>query len=159
MFYYKYSKMTRRAIIFNAVVTSIIGLVHCYNAYRIAETARIINEYRVENQVAKTTAIKRLTDAGVSLYIGGEFASYFGILMAIITLILLYRFKSSNGFLITIVTATSCFISNVIGGAMLYYLMFSHKLESAESVQAAKRKSGKEKSEWEGFISNRAGSK
>ncbi len=159
MFYYKYSKMTRRVIVFNAVLTLIIGLVHCYNVYRIEETTRIINEYRELHHVTRDTAIDRLTEAGVSLFIGNEFATYFGIVMTIVALILLYNFKSNNGFFITMTTAISCFLANIIGGILLFYLIFSHRLESFTSEQMANSTVNREKSDWEGFISNRAGKK
>ncbi len=145
--YYKFSKMAKTIIIINVILTLIVGSVHVYNAHRLKESNEIILNYMEEHQVIKNTAIRLLENDGVELFINYELTTYFGIVMTVLTLFMLYKFGKNNGFFFGFFAAVFSVFTSLIGGLLLFYLMFSGKSEVKGNSGAYSLRN-----EWEKFI-------
>lgn len=145
--YYKFSKLAKTIIIINLVLTLSVGIIHGYNIHRLNESNEIINEVMEEKQVIRLTAIRILESEGEELFIDKEMTTYFGVFVSILTLYLLYKFSKSNGFFFGFFAAFCGIFTSLIGGLLLFYLLFSEKSEVN-----GKRERHSIKNEWEEFI-------
>ncbi|MBI9011221.1 MAG: hypothetical protein JEZ08_03255 [Clostridiales bacterium] len=149
--YYKFSKSAKAIIILNVVLCLVIGIMHSYNVHRLNESNEIIYNYMEENNVIKETAIRLLEKDGVELFVGKEFTTYFGVLVSFLSLILLYVYGKHNGFIVGFFAAFFCVFTSLIGGMLLFYIMFSGKSETTQYRQVTSIKN-----EWEKFIHNKS---
>ena len=145
--YYKFSKSAKAIIILNVILAIVIGGIHGYNVHRLNESNEIINTYMEENKVIKNTAIRLLEKDGVELFYGKEFTTYFGVLVSFLSLILLYFYAKNNGFFVGFFAAFFGAFTSLIGGMLLFYIMFSGKSETSQYRQVTSIKN-----EWEKFI-------
>lgn len=144
---YRFSKFAKRIIYFNALLTLFIGAFHCYNVYRMKVSNDKILAAMEASNVTRDTAIRMLERAGESLFINKELTTYFGIIVSIATLVLLYQFAKNNGFFFAISAAFCSMFTSLIGGLLLFYLIFSGKSEVAR--EKGQRKAG---NSWESYI-------
>ena len=83
----------------------------------------------------------------MDLFLNQELTTYFGIFVTILTLILLYKFGKHNGFFYGFFAAFSGMFTTLIGGILLFYLLFSGKCEVNGNNTGYSFKD-----EWEDFI-------
>lgn len=150
--HYRLSKHARVIIIINIILALIVGVVHCYNVYRIMDTERIIEERMAEDGIVRESAIRFLEREGVDLFIGFEFETYSGLIVTIATILLMYRFSKSNGFVLGFMAGFSAMFTSFIGGLLMFYTLLSNK------SQTTTRSSGafSSEDEFETFIHSRA---
>lgn len=128
--YYKFSKLMKTIIIFNIVLTLIIGITHGYNIHRINETNEIIVNAMEEQNVSRETAIRRLLKDGEKLFLGQELATFFGVFISITTLFLLYKYSKNSGFFWGFFAALCAVFTSFIGGFLLFYVILSGRSET-----------------------------
>jgi len=149
--YYKFSKLAKAIIILNVVLSIVIGTMHVYNVHRLNESNEIIQTFMEENKVIKNTAIRMLEKDGVELFYDKEFTTYFGVLVSFLSLFLLYKYGKDNGFMFGFFAAFFGVFTSLIGGMLLFYVMFSGKSETNQYRQVTSIKN-----EWEKFIHNKS---
>lgn len=155
--YYKFTKLTKTIIIFNIVLTILIGLTHGYNVHRLKASNERINEYMVEEKVFRPTAIRRLRDDGENLFIDKEFTTFFGVIVSILSLILLLKYAKHNGFMLGFFAAFFCVFTSLLGGMLLFYILFSGKSEIHGKVLSnKKRQKSSLKGGWEEYIHDKS---
>ncbi|MCH4887780.1 hypothetical protein EZV73_09355 [Acidaminobacter sp. JC074] len=147
----KLTKMAKRIIVFNLIITLILVGMHLYNLHRINETTEMIMLYMEENDVSRDTAILELTHAGEELFIGGEFGVYYGLTISGIAIAMLIVFSKKNGFFLGFFTAIVCTFTTFIGGLLLFYVILSGK--SQIDIDPNKFSL---RNDWEKFIHTRA---
>ncbi len=131
MFYYKYSKLTRFTVIFNMIYAIGSLIYYSYQHMLISASEKMILAYMRENGVIRDTAIRALQNSGEVLHFSTANVVV-GINLAIACIILLLFFRKNNAFLLVMVTALACTLLNFVGGAFLFFLMFTNRLESEE---------------------------
>lgn len=149
--YYRFSKLAKAIIIINVVLTLAVAVIHGYNIHRINVSNQKIVKVMQENKVIRDTAIRMLEREGEELFIDKELTTYFGMFFSILTLFLLYKFTKDNGFFFGISAAFTSVFTSLIGGFLLFYVIFSGKSEIG-----GKRQGYSFKDEWEKFIHKKA---
>lgn len=152
--YYKFSKLAKAIIIINVLLTIAFLLMHSYNIYRINETAKIISEWMAQNNETWQSSIYTLQRNGVELFINREFATYFGVFITTLTLILSYKFAKHNSFFVGLFLIITSMLSSVVGGVLLLFLIFSGKSETEKN-----KKTNNIKDAWEEFVHQEAAKK
>ncbi|MBI9014808.1 MAG: hypothetical protein JEZ08_21440 [Clostridiales bacterium] len=123
------SKLMRRVIILNVVITLIAFAIHGYYLYRVFESNDQIVRVMQDKQVIRETAIRMLEKEGVKLHIGDGVTINFGIFISITTLVLLYIYSQTNGFFAGFFAALCAVLTTYIGGLLLFYVFLSGKSE------------------------------
>jgi hypothetical protein len=128
--YYKFSRLAKGLILFNVFITILVLMFHFYNVHRINDTQAQIVEKMQEQGVTRKTAIYMLQHEGVELYLNKEFGTYFGICASMLTLLLSYKFGKHNGFMYGIGLGLASTLTTLVGGVLLFGLLFSGKSET-----------------------------
>ncbi len=147
----RFTKMAKVIIIINLIITLILLGTHGYNIHRINETTEIIVQYMGDHNVSRDTAVRELIESGEELFIGNEFAVYFGMTVTAITLAMLLLFTRFNGFFLGFFTAVCCLFTSFIGGLLLFYVILSGK--SQRDIDPNKFSL---RNDWEKFVHKRA---
>ncbi len=149
--YHRFSNLTKKVIVFNIIISILISGFHMYNAYKLSENNKIIKAYMLENEVLRNTAIDGLKADGVELFHDKEMATYFGLCMCFLSVLSLYKFSQTNEFFVGFFSAVFLLLSSLIGGFLLFYLLFSGKTE-----KNVKLKKLSVRNEWEEFVHKRS---
>ena len=149
--YYKFTKLAKNIIIINIVLTLLIVAYHGYNVNRINETQEIIMTAMAEQDMSREIAIEWLLQDGVDLYLGQEFATFFGLFMSAVTLILVYKYSRTNGFFFGFFAAVCAVFTTLIGGFLLFYLILYGRVEIDGNPRAHSLEN-----KWEKYIHNRS---
>ncbi len=149
--YHRFSNLTKKVIVFNIIISILISGFHMYNAYKLSESNKVIQAYMSENNVLRNTAIKRLKNDGVELVHDKEMATYFGICMCFLAILTLYKFSQSNEFFVGFFSGIFLLLSSLIGGFLIFYLLFSGKTEKSVNLKKLSIRN-----EWEEFIHKRS---
>lgn len=128
--HFRLSKFGRAVIIINIVLSIIMIGFNSYNVHRLKESNAMIQAVAEEHQVARDTAIRWLKRDGVDLFIDQEFPTFSGIFLSVMTLFLIYVYSRSNGFYVGFFAAFCALFSSFIGGALLFYALFSGRTEN-----------------------------
>ncbi|QVK21350.1 hypothetical protein KHQ82_03190 [Mycoplasmatota bacterium] len=144
--YYRFSKLARIIIIINIVLTLVATIIHVYNIYRIEVTNDKIYAVMEEYFVPREAAIDILIENGEDLFIGNEFATYFGFSMSIIAQFIYYKYAKYNEGSSALLACFFGFITTIIGGLLLSYMIFSDKSEDYLMRTESKKKNDWEKS-------------
>lgn len=123
------SKLMRAVIILNVVVTLIAIAIHGYYIHRTFETNNQIVRVMQEKQVIRETAIRALEKEGANLYFPRSITEFSGVVISLVTLVALYIYSQTNGFLAGFMAAFCAVFTSCIGGFLLFYVFLSGKSE------------------------------
>lgn len=141
------SKFAKFILIINVIFTILIFAMHVYSVHRMNESYQIIDELREERSISRDTAIRILEKEGVDIYIEREFTHFFGVFVSFMNLILCFQFYRNYGLFIGFATAFTSMFTSFIGGLLIFYLIFSGRVEVR-----GKSSGFNFKDEWEHFI-------
>ncbi len=151
--HYKFSKLAKKMIILNLVLTLVVLAIHVYNFTQIEKTNNKIHQVMVEKQVNRDTAIWLLEKADAELFLGDELFTLFGMVSSAAVFLFSYFFAKNFNHLAGFGAATSSLLTSFIGGLLLFYLLFSGKIGISQQqcdVVADNPKGG-----FEGWLSDR----
>jgi|LGVF01.2.fsa_nt_gb hypothetical protein len=123
------SKLMRTVIVINVVITLMALAIHGYYIHRTFETNDHIIRVMQEKKVIKETAIRLLEKEGVDLYFPRSITEFSGVVISIVTLVVLYVYSQTNGFMAGFMAAFCAVFSTYIGGFLLFYVFLSGKSE------------------------------
>ena len=123
------SKLMRTVIILNVVLTIMALAVHGYYVHRTFETNNHIVRVMQEKQVIRETAIRALEKDGVDLYFPRSITEFSGVVISLVTLVVLYVYSQTNGFMAGFMAAFCAVFTSYIGGFLLFYVFLSGKSE------------------------------
>ncbi len=151
--HYKFSKLAKKIIIFNLVLTLIVLAVHVYNFNQIKQTNNKIYQVMTEKQVNRETAIWLLEKAGEDLFLGDELFTLFGMISSVAVFLFSYFFARNFNHLAGFAAAICSLLTSFIGGLLLFYLLFSGKIGITQEQRAAV--ANNPKVGFESWLSNR----
>jgi len=143
----RFTKLMKAVIILNVVVTIIALAIHGYYVHRTFETNGQIIDVMQEKQVIRETAIRLLEDEGVDLYFPRSITEFSGVVISIATLVVLYIYSQTNGFMAGFLAALFAVFTSYFGGFLLFYVFLSGKSE-----RRLESKGSLIKDEWQIYI-------
>lgn len=141
------SKLMRGVIIFNVVITVLAIAIHGYYVHRTFETNNQIVSVMEEKQVIRETAVRLLEKDGVDLYFPRSITEFSGVIISMATLVFLYIYSQTNGFMAGFMAAFFAVFSSYIGGFLLFYVFLSGRSERALTSNGTLNKN-----DWEMYI-------
>lgn len=146
----KLSKLMKKAILFNVILTLIIMCFHGYTIHRIYESNEQIVSVMEERGVIRETAIYMLQKEGVDLEVHFN-SAMFSMSICIVALIATYSYTKSNSFFTGFFAAFIMVFSNYIGGMLLFYVFLTGKGEEKKDVSNQARST-----KWQSYIHKKA---
>ncbi len=151
--HYKFSKLAKKIIILNLVLTLVVLAIHVYNFNLIKQTNNKIHQVMIEKQVNRETAIWLLEKDGAELFLGDELFTLFGMISSAAVFLFSYFFAKNFNHLAGFGAAISSLLTSFVGGLLLFYLLFSGKIGIAQKQREAV--SNNSKGNFENWLSDR----
>lgn len=127
--YHRFSKTAKVIISINLVITILLLCMHSYLLVVNHQANQMVYEYMAEKNVPRKSAIRLMAREGIEPELGyGMFAS-FGMVFTLLSLFFLFLYTRNNSFYLGFMAAVCTLLASLIGGFLMFYLIFSGKTE------------------------------
>lgn len=127
------SKLAIYIAIANIILSLGVMVWHGTTIQKSRETHLKIITVMDEKNVTRSSAIKILEENGEELFLDPDVHAYIGFLISILAIALIGIFLRSGRFYVGILGSAAGVFSTVIGGVLLFYVLFSGKYELERS--------------------------